>query len=599
MQNYRKLLRFARPHWRVFALIFVLTLLVSAVAPLQPWPIKIVIDHVLNATALPSWLQTGLESLGLGTGSAQLLTIAVIGTLALFALNSVFDSVLTWSWTVAGRRMVYDLAEELFARLQRRSSLFHNRTSVGDCMSRVTVDSWSVYQILETLLFSPLNALFTLSLMIFLMWQLNVQLTVLALVTAPMMVVVSLFLGKPLRAASKARREIESRIQSHIQQTLSGMPVVQAFSQEEREHRRFTDFANTAIKVQQRSTFLGSINSLSSGLINCTGTGLILWFGAHLVMQGKLTLGSLLVFLAYLSALQKQTKVFADIYTSLQRHNASVNRIMEVLEAPNETPEAANPKSMTGSRGEIEFQNVTFGYNPNEPVLKGVSLKVLPGESLAIVGATGAGKSTLVSLVPRFFDPWGGTVRLDGTDLKDFRLIELRKQVGLVLQEPFLSPVSIAENISYGRPDATRKEVEEAARAANAHDFICRLPEGYDTVIGSRGSTLSGGERQRLSIARALLKNAPVLILDEPTSALDVKTEGLLLEALERLKAGRTTLIIAHRLSTIRNADRIIVLQDGRIAESGTHNELLAKDALYARLYAIQFGKDTNLAGAA
>ncbi len=599
MQKYRKLLRFARPHWRFFALIFVFTLLASAIAPLQPWPLKIVIDHVLNAVAVPIWLQTGLQMFGLGNTAAQLLTIAVIGTLFLFALNVVMDSVLTWSWTVAGRRMVYDLAEELFAKLQRRSLLFHSRSSVGDCMSRVTVDSWSVYQILETLLFTPLNALFTLSLMIFLMWQLNVTLTLIALVTAPLMVVVSLFLGKPLRAAAKARREIESRIQSHIQQTLSGMPVVQAFSQEDREQRRFTDFANSAIRIQQRSTFLGSINSLSSGLITCLGTGLILWVGAHQVLAAKLTLGSLLVFLAYLSALQKQTKVFADIYTSLQRYNASVDRIMEVLDAPSETPEKANARPLTQSGGEIEFDNVTFGYSPTAPVLKGISLKVQPGEHLAIVGATGAGKSTLVSLVPRFFDPSEGSVRLDGTDLRDFKLVDLRKQVGLVLQEPFLAPVSIADNISYGRPLASRKEIEDAAREANAHEFIQRLPQGYDTVIGGRGATLSGGERQRLSIARALLKNAPVLILDEPTSALDVKTEDLLLKALERLMAGRTTLTIAHRMSTIRNASRIIVLKDGRIEESGTHKELLARGALYARLHSIQFSKEAKLAGAA
>ena len=599
MHGYRSILRFAKPHWRYFLLIFLLTLVVSVVAPLQPWPMKLVVDHVLGDIPLPDWLIQRLTGFGLTTASATLIVVAGATTLLLYALNSVLDAILAWSWTFAGRRMVYDLAEELFARLQRRSLLYHSQTSVGDSMGRVTVDSWAVYQILETLLFTPLNALFTLALMLVLMWQLNVTLTLFALVTAPMMVLVSLFLGKPLRAAAKARREIETRMQSHIQQTLSGIPVVQAFSQEEREQSRLADFADTAIRVQQRSTLLGSVNSLSSGLITSLGTGLILFIGAEQVIEGKLTLGSLLVFLAYLTVMQKQTKVFADIYTSLQRYNASVDRIVEVLDAPSETPEKPQPKMIGPVRGRVQLQDVTFGYVPGQPVLQNVSLEIQSGETLAIVGPTGAGKSTLVSLVPRFFDPWQGSVRIDGNDVRDLQIADVRKNVSVVLQEPFLAPLSIAANIAYGRPFATRTEIEQAARAANAHDFIQGLPQGYDTVIGSRGATLSGGERQRLSIARALLKNAPILILDEPTSALDVKTEELLLDALRRLMAGRTTLIIAHRLSTIRNANRIVVLKDGRVEECGTHVELMARDQLYARLYNIQFNTPAHLAGAA
>jgi ATP-binding cassette subfamily B protein len=589
MQRYLKLLRYALPHRAVFLLILGLTLSVAALTALQPWPMKLIVDHLLQKIPLPDALKFVLNIFSVNSNPAALLSILVVSGLALFLLSSLLDVALSWSWTVAGRRIVNDLAQTLFARLQRRSIFFHSRNEVGDSISRVMVDSWCVYQILDALVFGPLHAVLIIFGMVLLMASLDPTLTLMALVIAPLMVGASLVMGKPLRAAAKLKREIETRIQSHIQQTLTGIPVVQAFVQEEREQERFQTFAAAAIQAQQRSTFLGSISGLSSGLIATLGTGAILFVGARFVSEGRLTIGGILVFLVYLNSLQAQMKILAGVYPAAQNYRASVDRIVEVLEAEPEVLEKSGAIFLATSRGHIQIQNATCGYEKGQPVLRDVSLEICPGQVLAIVGATGAGKSTLASLIPRFLDPWKGLVSIDGKDLRELQLKSLRSQIAIVLQEPFLLPLSIAENIAYGRLGASRQEIEHAARLANAHLFVERLPHGYDTVIGERGATLSGGERQRLSIARALLKNAPILILDEPTSALDAQTETAILEALERLMESRTTLIIAHRLSTIRRADNIVVLKDGQIQESGTHSELLARGAAYAHFYNLQF----------
>ena len=594
--GYRRLLTYAAPHTRGWVTIVGATSLSTALSLVQPWPLKVLVDHVLGDVPVRGSMGAVIERLPWSATPGMLAVWVVLAGLFIFAVNSALEVVLSLQWTRVGRRMVYQLSRDLFARVQRRSLPAHSRHSVGDSMGRVAVDAWSVHSVIDTLLFAPGHALLTTIAMVAIMLRLDAGLTLLAFAVAPFMTATAWFFGRPIREAARARRDIESRLHSHVHQTLTGVSVVQAFAREEDEQRRFEDLATVAIRAHQRTTLVVSLYSLGSGLAATAGTALVMWAAAMRVLDGRLTLGTALVFLAYVASLQWQLSAFATMYATLQSAGASVDRVMDVLNDDDAVHERAGATPLPAVRGNVLIEDVVFGYRPEQPVLRGVSIAAAPGDVIAIVGSTGAGKSTLVGLIPRLFDPSSGRVLIDGQDVRNVQLKSLRDQVALVLQEPFLFPISVRENIGLGRPDATQAEIEAAARAANAHDFIAALPGGYDTVIGERGATLSGGERQRLAIARAFLKNAPILILDEPTSALDAETERAIVEALHRLMCGRTTFIVAHRLSTIRDATTVVVLEDGQVVEQGPARQLLLRGGRYSQLHRLQFAESAGSA---
>jgi ATP-binding cassette subfamily B protein len=584
-----RLMRYALRRWPGLLALLGIMLLNVGLELLKPWPMKLLIDNVLGGKPLPAWASDTLQTLDIDASQNSLLAWSVAGTVVIFLLGWVAALASAYAGIGFGQRVAYDLAADLFAHLERLSLRFHSHRSTGDTILRVTTDSACVSTITRDALLPALSAMLSLVAMFLIMWQLDWQLTLLAVAVVPFMVVAFRRYAGPMLDRSYHRQEAEGQIYNVVEQTLSSIPVVQTFAYEERMDRRFTESTRATLDATLSLTAVQLRFKVWTGLATALGSACILWVGAEHVLSGSLSVGSILVFLSYLNALYAPLQSIAYTSSTLQDAAGSARRVLEILDTKPDVRDRVGARALPRARGHVRIEHVTFGYEEGRPVLSDASLEALPGQTIAIVGPTGAGKSTLVSLIPRLFDPWSGSVSIDGYSIKNVRLQSVRKQVGLVLQEPFLFPMSIAENIAYGRPEASIGEVKAAARAASAHEFIMNLAEGYDTVVGEWGATLSGGERQRIAIARALLKDAPILVLDEPTSALDAHTEELLMGALETLKSGRTTFIIAHRLSTIRDADLIVVMDHGTIVEVGSHLELLEHGTHYRRLHDAQF----------
>jgi ATP-binding cassette subfamily B protein len=578
------------PYRRRVALALVQVAALSGLELLKPWPLQLVIDGVL-AGRPPDWPVLR------GLSAPALLGVAAAGLLLVYVLLGAVAVWNNYTTITIGQGMVNDLRSRLYAHLQRLSLSFHARAGVGDLIYRVTADTYAIQTLAMNGLFPIVSAALLLGGMIVVMLRLDPVLTIIACAVGPALLAGILLVNRHITAAATEMRERESAVFDLVQRNLAAIKVVQAFSRERFEHSRFLAGSQASMRSGLRLYTLQTAYGAATNVVIAAGTAAVLWIGAHQVWSGRLTVGEMIVFVSYLGSLYGPINAIVQTYGLIQGATAGVVRVFTILDAE-PTVRDGPSRLVAPVRGAVEFADVSFRYPDGAIALRHVSLRAAPGQCIAIVGATGAGKSTLVSMIPRFYDPTEGRISIDGADLRALACEDVRRHIGMVLQPPIVFPTTIHDNIAYGRPDASRAEVEAAARVAQAHAFIAALPDGYDTVVGEQGATLSEGERQRLTIARAILRDTPILILDEPTSSVDVTTEASIMDGLEALIAGRTTFVIAHRLSTVRRADRIVVLDHGAIVEQGTLAELLARGGIFAGMYATQFGRERVQRGA-
>jgi len=581
-------LPFLRPHRGRVTLLSLLLLVEIGLGALQPWPLKAVIDYVLEQRQIPEPIAGWLARLDLfQSGNRLTLLVALVITGVLVQVtNQLVSAYATRLQVETGQRMVYDLRYRLFQHLQALGLQHHITTSTGDAVYRVDVDAYSIENLVMSGLFPLATSAITLIVMFAILLRLDVTVALLSLAVVPFLYLCLRYYASTLVNREERVKELESKLIGRLYETFSAIRLVKSFAREPYEANRYRTAGEATRAARVSLTWQQSLFSAAIGTITLLGTALILIVGGMHVMSGQMTIGSLIVVLAYLGAVYGPLSAIAHTTGQVQGAIAGARRVRAALDMVPETTDAPDAIDAARITGHVRFEDVAFSYPDGTAILHHINLEASPGQMIALVGLTGAGKTTLVSLIPRLYDATAGRVLIDGVDVRRYGLRSLRERIAIVLQAPILLSGTIADNLRYGRLDASDRDIKQAAIAAHAHEFIDRLPKKYETEIAEAGGGLSGGERQRLSVARAIVKNAPILILDEPTSSLDAISEEIVLSALKALRAGRTTIVIAHRLSTVRDADRILVLDGGRIAAEGRHDELLRSSPLYQRMCA-------------
>lgn len=555
-------------------------------ALLNPWPLKIIFDYILLEKPIPSFLSS-LETM---LQKEKVLSLVIVSSAILLIafFKGMFSYFQVFITSRIGFQLVYTLQRELFAHLQRLSLSFHNRARAGELLTKIASDTKSLKDLFTESILDFTTHILTIIAMFAIMFTMNWKLSLIVLATFPAMSYSIFYLFRKIRASAKRQRKKEGKIASQISEIMTSVLLVQAFSRESYEDERFETKSAQTLEESIRIARMEAATTRSVEVISACGICAAVLFGSLQVLKGLMTPGDVLVFASYLTNMYKPLKMVAKLSTKFSKAMVSAERISEILEVEAEIQDDPHAIKAVKLNGDIIFKNVYFDYGNGRDILKDVSFAISSGQRVALVGASGVGKSTIISLILRLYAPKKGVILIDGVDIKDYQRESLRREIGIVLQDSLLLGATINENISYGKPDATQEEIEEAARQAHAHDFIMDLPDGYETVLGERGSTLSGGQRQRISLARAIIKRPSILILDEPTSSVDAESEILIRNAIDHLQKGKTMLIIAHHLSSIKGSDHILVLKDGEIVEQGTHDQLLNQKGYYSELFRLQ-----------
>lgn len=571
MNLYFRALKYIKPYWKRGLAAGICTIIAAGGTAYLPFVIKDMVDQVLSEknTTMLNWI--------------------VLSIVVVFVIRGIAYYGQSYLMNYVGQRVIIDIRKAVFEKLQRLSMSFYDKHKTGTIMSYVTNDVSALQSAMVDNVVEMITETVILVASIVMMIYLDWKLFLVTFATFPVVLFFIDSFGKRIRKSGSRIQEAAADITSVLQEVASSPRVIKSFVREGYEVDRFDKENMNNFRANMKYAQLSSTLTPTIEFVAAIGVSIILWYGGNSVINGSITAGSLVAFLTYAVNISNPIKRLSRVIGNIQRALAAAQRVFDVLDLPEVIKNAPDAKALPKVKGDVRFNDVSFAYNENEEVLSHVSFEVKPGEMIAFVGPSGAGKSTVASLLPRFYDATNGSITIDGQDIRKVTLDSLREQVGIVPQETVLFNGSVYDNILYGRLDATREEVEAAAKAANAHDFIMQLPNGYETMLGDRGMNISGGQRQRISIARAILKNPQILILDEATSALDTESERVVQEALDRLMVGRTSFVIAHRLSTIKNADKIMVLEKGQLIEQGNHDELMAMDGLYAHLYKIQY----------